>query len=218
MVQYRYLGYGVTDEKGIAKLDHDPQGRAITHSYTGSGAGLVDIVASLDSEIGDGSLVSETYEVLDAKFKDIGTTGQSNYTSFYLYSNFNPQVTGTGTVFTNSTSSSLQVYPQLDSATDLYDWIPSFCIEFDAVEVTGNLTNQAITITENGGSVKYKKFNAIGLNGECHMKITCTPTQIITQKNNETPITEDYSMSKVRIGILLNNGSLKYKNFVIYPI
>ena len=70
MVQYRYLGYGVTDEKGIAKLDHDPQGRAIEHSYTGSGAGLVDIVASLDSEIGDGSLVSETFSIIDALLFD----------------------------------------------------------------------------------------------------------------------------------------------------
>ena len=217
MTSYRYIGYGVTDSNGVAHLDHDKNGNPI-NGYTGTGAGEVDVIASTDNPITSGSIVSETYSLIDAKFKDIGTNGQSNYTAFYLYSNFNPRVTDTGTVFTNSTSSSLQVYPQLDSATDLYDWIPSFCIEFDAVEVSGTLSNQAITITENGGSVKYKNFNTIGLNGACHMKITCTPTQIIIQKNNETPITEDYSMSKVRIGILLNNGSLKYKNFVIYPI
>lgn len=69
MANYRYLGYGITDENGIAKLDHDANGDPITHSYTGTGAGKVDIVASLDdqSHISDSSIQSETYEVLDAK-------------------------------------------------------------------------------------------------------------------------------------------------------
>ena len=75
---YNYLGYGVTDENGIAKLDHDAQGNPLTHSYTGTGAGKVDIVASLDSEIDESSLVSETYEVLDCYKFDNGTTSDHN--------------------------------------------------------------------------------------------------------------------------------------------
>ena len=41
---YNYLGYGVTDENGIAKLDHDANGDSISHSYTGTGAGKIDVV------------------------------------------------------------------------------------------------------------------------------------------------------------------------------
>ena len=67
MANYRYLGYGITNEQGIATLDHDANGDPITHSYTGTGAGEIDIVASLDdtSKISDSSIQSETYGVLD---------------------------------------------------------------------------------------------------------------------------------------------------------
>ena len=59
MVNYIYLGYGVTDSNGVAKLDHDANGDPISHSYTGTGAGEIDIVASLDNPIGEGSIQSE---------------------------------------------------------------------------------------------------------------------------------------------------------------
>ena len=56
MVNYRYLGYGITNEQGIAHLDHDANGDPITHSYTGTGAGELDIIASLD----DNTKISES--------------------------------------------------------------------------------------------------------------------------------------------------------------
>lgn len=79
---YRYLGYGVTNNNGVAKLDHDANGDPITHSYTGSGAGKVDIVASLDdnTHISESSIQSEIFEVEDCKFLDTFTTDtSSNY-------------------------------------------------------------------------------------------------------------------------------------------
>ncbi|MBR1748848.1 MAG: hypothetical protein IJ743_03530 [Bacilli bacterium] len=80
MVNYRYLGYGITNEQGIATLDHDANGDPITHSYTGTGAGKVDIVASTDKpvDISDSSLQSETYELMDAMFYDDGTSASNN--------------------------------------------------------------------------------------------------------------------------------------------
>lgn len=72
MIRYRYLGYGITNNGGVAKLDHDATGNPIQHSYTGSGVGELDIVASLDNPISKGSLVSETYELLDYIFYDKG--------------------------------------------------------------------------------------------------------------------------------------------------
>jgi len=80
MVTYRFLGYGMTDENGIAKLDHDAQGNPITHSYTGTGAGELDIVASLDDNehINDSSIQSEPYETLDCIAIDNATLSDHN--------------------------------------------------------------------------------------------------------------------------------------------
>jgi hypothetical protein len=77
---YRYLGYGITNEQGIATLDHDANGDLITHSYTGTGAGEIDIVASLDdnTHISERSIQSRTYPVWDTLCYDIATTGKKS--------------------------------------------------------------------------------------------------------------------------------------------
>ena len=77
MVNYVYMGYGITDETGKAKLEYNSSGTPITHSYTGTGAGKVDIVASLDQTITDSSIISNTYTIEDCYFIEQGssTTG-----------------------------------------------------------------------------------------------------------------------------------------------
>lgn len=74
MVNYKYLGYGITNNEGVACLDHDPNGNPKLHSYTGTGAGEIDIVASLDNPIVEGSLVSETYGLIDATYYNNGSS------------------------------------------------------------------------------------------------------------------------------------------------
>lgn len=69
MKRYRYLGYGTTNSNGVAHLDHDPQGNPI-NGYTGTGAGEIDVVASLDNPIIDDSIVSEPYPVFDCPVYD----------------------------------------------------------------------------------------------------------------------------------------------------
>lgn len=76
MRRYRYLGYGTTNSNGVAHLDHDPQGNPI-NGYTGTGAGEVDVVASLDNPIIDGSIVSEPYPVFDCPVYDGDNTPTS---------------------------------------------------------------------------------------------------------------------------------------------
>ena len=77
MANYRYLGYGITNEQGIATLDHDANGNPIDHSYTGTGAGEIDIVASLDdnTHISERSIQSETYSLWDTLFFDNAIEG-----------------------------------------------------------------------------------------------------------------------------------------------
>lgn len=72
----RYLGHGITNAQGIATLDHDPiDGEPMAHSYTGVGAGKVDIVAK------NGSLVSEPYALWDVIKYDVGTI--ANHTDIW---------------------------------------------------------------------------------------------------------------------------------------
>lgn len=71
----RYLGYGYTNAQGVAKLEYDAEGNELTHSYTGIGAGKIDIVAE------SGGLQSETYEIMDAIVLDRATS--SDYTNLF---------------------------------------------------------------------------------------------------------------------------------------
>ena len=59
MSSYRYLGYGITNENGVAQLKYDENGDELEHSYTGVGAGEIDVLASLDYPVSSGSIVSE---------------------------------------------------------------------------------------------------------------------------------------------------------------
>ena len=103
MAKYRYMGYGTTDSNGIAKLDHDENGSAITHSYTGTGAGEIDVVASLDEEIVDSSIVSETYEVLDCLVYDDGISDPKK-TTFIKSANGTVTIGSDGTTFKSSST------------------------------------------------------------------------------------------------------------------
>ena len=62
----RYIGKGITDENGIAKLTEDAEGNPC-EGYTGTGAGIVNIFAECRS------IQSEIYSLYDVLFKDIGT-------------------------------------------------------------------------------------------------------------------------------------------------
>ena len=78
MTVYKYLGYGVTNESGVAKLEYNSEGQKRDHSYTGVGAGEIDVVASLDNPVESGSIVSETLPVLDTLMYDTGTDATHN--------------------------------------------------------------------------------------------------------------------------------------------
>jgi len=203
----RLIGTATTDVNGNAVLED---------GYTGTGAGEVDIVAKC--MVDGGSVVSQPYPVLDCLFRDGGVTGDSNYTAFKNYSSFNPQLFDDGTVITNSSSSNAYYLANTGDSSDEYDFIPPYVCEFDIVSVTGNLGSQNITILQYQGSAINKTFSNLSITDGCHMKITVNGTQVIYQKDDNTPITESYTSTKTRIGIILNNATLKYKDFKIYPI
>ena len=84
---YKYLGYGVTDSNGVAKLDHDAEGQELQHSYTGVGAGEVDVVASLDNPVSSGSIVSGTLPVFDCYKYDEGLEATGHHNDIWTIQN-----------------------------------------------------------------------------------------------------------------------------------
>ena len=113
---YVYLGYGTTDSNGVAKLDHDANGDEISHSYTGTGAGELDIVSSLDgpSDIDESSVQSEPYTIEDAIVYDTGVTGRDT-TKWTADTGASINTTGSGTEIT--VSSNYKYYQSLIELT-----------------------------------------------------------------------------------------------------
>ena len=83
MTYYKYLGYGVTNSEGVAHLDHDADGEPIDHSYTGVGAGEIDVLASLDNPIVEGSIVSVPCNVLDCYKYDEGLLAEGHHNDIW---------------------------------------------------------------------------------------------------------------------------------------
>ena len=207
MVQYRYLGYGVTDEKGIAKLDHDPQGRAIEHSYTGSGAGKVDIVASLDSEIGDSSLVSETYGLYDCIYYD-GATSNKNSNYFIMSTD------GTSISYENNSykitcgSNTARNYVDLRSnnpALNVND-LKGKKVKFE-VNITG-LNGKSIRLDawDSSTSLGTTPYSSSDGNRSLEVTIPSNPTLLL------------FRVSPLNNEVWHQGDTYYFKDFMIYPI
>ena len=217
MVQYRYLGYGVTNEDGIAKLDHDAQGNQLSHSYTGTGAGKVDIVASLDDEIDDSSLVSETYELYDTLFYDGGVTGNSNLSQWIYPSSISASVGSDGTTITSSSSSTQYFTANTGSTGDSNDFYAPFCFEFDIVSTNGDV---GLIVWASGQNAN-KSFASFNLTSNNHIRIEVHETQVryFCDGVELTPLSITTTLP-LRLGFTLYNSSsvIKFKNVKIYPI
>ena len=207
-MSYRYLGYGITDSNGEAKLEYDENGNHLDHSITGTGAGELDIVASLDKPIGSGSIVSETYEIFDCTFKDIN--GEN--TSWTNNSN-NIDVT------TSDTGVTLKA--KVDSGQSRYivptASIPSapYAIEFDK-DFTSSSNDQIVVV--GGKAIYFSRYSA--LQTGTHVKFQLNSDNTIewwidgVKQTNETYS----SATTVRFQITNTNSIIKYSNFKIYPV
>lgn len=160
--------------------------------------------------------VSDVCNVEYCLFKDYAVTGKSNYTAFYNYNIFNPQVSDTGTLLTNNVASTYNYFANLDSTSDLYDFTAPFTVDFDIVSFSG--TTIGTQIGESGQSGAVRTFSQLGITQPCHLKLIVTGTQIIYQVDNETVMTQNYTVTQGRVSTILNSGTLKYKNFRIRPL
>lgn len=213
-VVYRYLGYGTTNSAGTAKLEYDADGEPLTHSYTGVGAGEVDVVASLDNEIGESSIVSGTLPVLDATFYDEAVTGHknSNWTVDRVTVSETDNIgtllvseNGNGHYWANATSSSIT---------------GSFACEFDLISYS-DTRSVAFRIKSNDNNNHYLLFKDQNVPANAHIKITYDGSVFKYQINDSTPVTwvtASYTSVELALRLSSANDSMKYANFVIYPI
>lgn len=191
---YIYLGYGVTDSNGKAKLEYDAQGNHLTHSYTGTGAGEVDIVASLDSSITDSSLVSETYEIDDCYWIETGSTISG------MYSNSGGTLTLNDGVFSLTRGSGTSYFYLNVPKTSLpiADFVnKELTVKTDVIKFGG--TNLRLTLMYNDGSWSTGIIKDI------------TTTGLLEQSIN---IPSNATQVRIRFDIGGNeNDSIQFKDF-----
>ena len=215
MVSYVYLGYGVTDSNGIAKLDHNASGTSIDHSYTGTGAGEIDVVASLDSTITGSSIVSNNYEVLDALYYDKALSGTGNYndsmwkkTSCTL-----TRDTDGSTMQTSANYGSIQV-----GTTSSAQSVPLPCVvELEVSEMDSGVFFEVRSWEQQSGSYKY--FNPNDATGVHRWEIRSDSQK---QFVDGTQVKTDNKTlgNGVRINISADNSGdkIKFKEFKVYPL
>lgn len=198
MTNYTYLGWGTTDSNGVAKLDHDANDDPINHSYTGSGVGEVDVVASLDNPIVSGSVVSAPYEVTDcllyeqasATYGDSGTSGNRVVNRWKVN------------------------YVE-------YCYTAPFCFEFDVVSVT-NPSGLRLRIMEEDTTPIYQLNNLSILQAGDHVKCVTTPTGSEWFVNGVSKYTNtgtaENPFSIVLIVLNTYSASITLENVMAYPM
>jgi len=201
MTTYRYLGYGTTDSTGVAKLDHDAEGTAIDHSYTGSGAGKVDLIASLDDEITSDSVISDGYSFYDVDWIYAGTSHKSSHFTETANSD------GSYTFGTDGTD-----YGIFQASTTIYQGQMIYadvgeCFEFDLLEYSG-----AITLRANIADGENRTVNNIW-NEHTHYKLEVIDNGVIF--NGQTITFDDTGARKFMLR-LENGATFKIKNLVYY--
>lgn len=207
MVAYRYLGSATTDANGIAK-----------YNFTGSGAGEVDYIASLDNPITDGSIVSNTYEVTDATFYDKGILNdpQTN-NNWYVRVPSNTSITrqSDGTLIEWSGTYG-HVIADYNNSVQNYCTTP-FAIEFDLLN-----NENGIWQMYNGSSSSpvrvEQSFSQLG-----HYKIINTLTEQYWYCNGTEISSDTKTFDKSYFAFLSTSSvadvrKVKYANFVMYPI
>ena len=192
----RLIGTGTTDSNG-----------RITVSYTGTGAGKLQLVAV------NGNLLSETYVLTDCLFYQAGTSEPP--TNTWVLGGFTPSYDANGTTLTSTTFATCFANKP-GTGANAYDWTGPFAVEFDITNVSSSDADiQLYDETYNAT----RSFNVLGITGACHVKIENTGTSINYYINDveKTAQQYNYSMGTCRVG-LRGTGTITFKNFMIYQI
>ena len=203
MTNYTYLGWGTTDSNGVAKLDHDANGDEISHSYTGVGAGEIDVVAALDKPISSGTIVSTPYPVYDCTWVDKSDATWSNGT----YASFSNGVR----TFNNTSSGEVNIYANNDNA-----FTGDLICEFDLIDYYGG--NMLRFYGDTGKQISFSELG--GVSQGCHIMIKSLNKQVtIFVDGVQKSYNFSYTSNGLELGFrVLANMLTKISNYKVYPI
>ena len=211
----RYIGKGITDENGIAKLTEDAEGNPC-EGYTGTGAGIVNIFAECRS------IQSEIYELYDVQYKDLG--GSNGNDTDWTASGMNVDRTTdtTCTILTQTTPSTFtNRYLNIGKYTNR-----PLVIEADISIDTGSdtRTGQIISVRYGASSTGSVNWNANNLGITTtdwhHIKIEIMENTATLTIDNTREISRDITVNLNRFYFILNqdtsNSVIKYRNLIVY--
>lgn len=187
---------GTTIDSGTVTTDSNGE---ITISYTGTAAGKIDVIISY------GTLLQETYEVLDCMFYDDGITGNPQWSNTY-YATVTRQ--STDSVIT-TTSSTINGNVRIDGFNGDY------CIEFD-FKSNGGVYPQFRYDTIIKGRIYWSSYE----DGDYHHCSLTIKDNIVTGTiDGNSILSQTLNGDWNRLYLMINIGySLYYKNFKVYPI
>ena len=199
MVLYRYIGQGETNANGVASIP-----------YRGIGKGKMEVVASTDRPIIDGSLQSEIYDIIDGWFADY-------YDGYILGSSgITKEQQSDGVLFTVS-SGSQGIYLRKQGESQNYNYPTPCCLEFNVVSF-GTDSNPSIQFYDGTTNIT-QTFSSLGITGACHVKCEYKSDKAYFTVDNGTPITNNKVCSNnARIMFTNISSTLKINNVVIYPV
>lgn len=152
---------------------------------------------------------SETYSIIDALFKDRGTTSDHNDNWSNSGGNVTVVRTDTETTLTRTASTNGFYQVRVDNS--------KYVIDFDYMQNETSL----MTSLRNGSTVvkwiNYSEFN-LSANVWYHITLTIDGTSVVITIDG---VSRSFTMSSTMNLFsmrLMENEEIKYKNFMIYPI
>lgn len=213
-----YIGYGDSNEYGIAKLEYDSSGSEID-GYVGQGNGRIGIMAADSNPVTSGSVVSQPIPVIDALFFDEATSNAkaSQYTNSDS-TNLQVSYDNATILICSLTSGTRQYQTKINDTVDWRDSNTNYQIELD-YEYNNGSGGAVTSVVFGNGRVGLSSLNDNATSGSGHITIISTGDSYII-KNNGVQVGSTTSMDNSNgFRFYVNkNGTLKFKNLVIYPI
>ena len=220
MINYRYLGYGVTNSNGVAHLTNGADGQPLSENgYTGTGKGLTQIVASTDDKdhISEGSLQSEIYEVSDLLFYDSALTNEK-WNSNYANVSLNRELVSNGTKLSYTADSGTRYCNTLIKGVQTwFDSTKAYQVDFD-IEWERNSDSAVGCGFGNSGYNIHNQFSG-ALSGSGHYKIItdgATYQFYLDGVKKGTPIT--ITGNNGFFFLVYRTGSITFSNLKIHEI
>ena len=202
-----YIGYGVTNDYGRAKLEFNGSGSEID-GYVGQGNGRIGIMAANSNPVTSGSVVSETYEVLDAKKIYSGTSSKSNLSE-------TPNSDGSYSWSTDGTNAGIFIYSNTQySSGAIYASIGEH-FSFDIVEYTGDIVVRSNISGGSNRQILTDDSTEFANGNHIEIEIIDNGVKINCNGTSRTVALADTGARSLQIR-LEPNATLKIKNIAYY--